>query len=47
MQRMELSLLIALPVKKRSLVPDSQAAVHEIVVTAIKDSEMQAELTPE
>src|SRR5437867_13326463 len=39
MQRMELSLLTALPGKQRSLVPDGQPVILEIVVTEIKDAE--------
>jgi hypothetical protein len=33
MQRMELSLLTALPGKQRSLVPDGQPVILEIIVT--------------
>jgi hypothetical protein len=37
MQRMELSLLTALSEKHRSLIPDGQPVVAEIVVTDMKD----------
>jgi hypothetical protein len=37
MQRMELSLLTALPGKQRSLVPDGQPVVLEIELTEAKD----------
>ena len=37
MQRMELSLLTALPGKQRSLVPDGQPVVLEIEVAEAKD----------
>jgi len=43
MQRSELSLLTALSGKQRSLIPDGQPAVLEIVVTEIKDGEQRAE----
>ena len=39
MQRMELSLLTALPGKQRSLVPDGQPVVAEIIVTDMKTSD--------
>jgi hypothetical protein len=39
MQRMELSLLTALPGKQRSLVPEGQPIVLEIEVTEAKDKE--------
>jgi hypothetical protein len=38
MQRMELSQLTALPGKQRSLVPDGQPVVTEIVVTEVRES---------
>ena len=41
MQRMELSLLTTLPGKERSLVPDGQPVVLEVVITDIKDAETQ------
>ena len=43
MQRSELSLLIALTGKQRSIIPDGQPVVLEIVVTEIKDGEQRAE----
>ena len=43
MQRSELSLLTTLSGKQRSLVPDGQPVVLEIVVTEIKDAEKRAE----
>ena len=43
MQRSELSLLTALTGKQRSLIPDGQPVVLEIVVTEIKDGEQRAE----
>ena len=39
MQRSELSLLTALSSKQRSLIPDGQPVVLEIIVTEIKDRE--------
>jgi hypothetical protein len=39
----ELSLLMALPDKQRSLVPDGQPVVTEIAVTEIAPSGIQAE----
>lgn len=39
MQRMELSLLTALPGKQRSLVPDGQPIVLEIEITDAKDKD--------
>jgi len=42
MQRLELSFLAALS-GNRSLIPDGQPAVLEIVVTEIKDGEQRAE----
>jgi hypothetical protein len=47
MQRMELSLLAIIPGKQRSLVPDGQPVVHEIVATEMKDSEKRSEQTAE
>jgi hypothetical protein len=41
MQRMELSLLTPLPGKQRSLVPDGQPIVAEILVTEIAQSDRQ------
>jgi len=43
MQRSELSLLTTLSGKQRSLIPDGQPMVLEIVVTEIKDAEKRAE----
>jgi len=43
MQRSELSLLTTLSGKQRSLIPDGQPAVLEIVVTEIKDANKRAE----
>jgi hypothetical protein len=43
MQRSELSLLTTLTGKQRSLIPDGQPMVLEIVVTEIKDAEKRAE----
>jgi len=43
MQRSELSLLTALTGKQRSIIPDGQPVVLEIVVTEIKDGEQRAE----
>lgn len=37
MQRMELSFLMALPANQRSLVPDGQPVVREIVVTEVEE----------
>lgn len=42
-QRMELSLLTALPAKQRSLVPDGQPVVTGIAVTEIAPSGIHAE----
>ena len=39
MQRMELSFLAALPSSQRSLVPDGQPVIVEIIVTETKDAE--------
>ena len=39
MQRMELSFLAALPSSQRSLVPDGQPVIHEIVATEAKPSD--------
>jgi len=39
MQRMELSLLTALPGKQRSIIPDGQPVVLEIEITDAKDKE--------
>jgi len=39
MQRMELSLLAALPSSQRSLVPDGQPVIVEIVVTEAKTTD--------
>ncbi len=38
MQRMELSLLVALPGEQRSLIPDGQPVVLDIVVTESRDA---------
>ena len=43
MQRMELSFLAALPSSQRSLIPDGQPVILEIVVTATKDVEKLAQ----
>lgn len=43
MQRMELSFLMALPTNQRSLVPDGQPVVREIVVT---EAEKERERPP-
>jgi len=43
MQRSELSLLTALSGKQRSLIPDGQPVIVEIVFTEIKDAEKLAE----
>jgi hypothetical protein len=43
MQRSELSLLTTLSGNQRSLIPDGQPVVLEIVVTEMKPSEKQAE----
>ena len=43
MQRSELSLLTALSGKLRSLIPDGQPLVLEIVVTEIKDAEKRVQ----
>lgn len=43
MQRMELSFLAALPGNQRSLVPDGQPVIAEIVVTEAKDVEKRAQ----
>lgn len=45
MQRMELSSLNTLPVNQRSLVPDGQPVVAEIVVTDSKLLEKQGEMS--
>ncbi len=42
MQRMELSFLAALPSSQRSLVPEGQPVIHEIVVTESKDADKRA-----
>lgn len=42
MQRSELSLLTKLPSSQRSLIPDGQPVVVEIVVTESKDAEKQS-----
>ena len=43
MQRSELSLLTTLSGKQRSLIPDGQPVVLEIVVTEIEDADKRAE----
>ena len=43
MQRMELSFLAALPSSQRSLVPEGQPVIHEIVVTEVKDAEKRTQ----
>jgi hypothetical protein len=43
MQHMELSLLAALPNSQRSLVPDGQPVIAEILVTETKDVEKRAQ----
>lgn len=43
MQRMELAALSALSGKQRSLVPDGQPMIHEIVVSDIKGHQQQAQ----
>ena len=43
MQRSELSLLTALSAKQRSLIPDGQPVVLEIVVTEAKDLEKRSQ----
>jgi hypothetical protein len=45
MQRMELSLVTALPAKQRSLIPDGQPVVAELTVTAMKEEPEAASLT--
>ena len=42
MQRMELSFLAALSNSQRSLVPEGQPVIHEIVVTEVKDADKRA-----
>ena len=42
MQRLELSSLTTLPANQRSLIPDGQPVVLEIVVTEIKDEDKSA-----
>jgi hypothetical protein len=42
MQRMELSFLAALPSSQRSLIPEGQPMIHEIVVTEVKDENKRA-----
>ena len=41
MQRMELSLLMALPGNQRALVAEGQPVVHEIVVTEAENQQMR------
>ena len=43
MQRMELSFLSALSANQRSLIPDGQPVVFEMIVTEIKDAEKAAQ----
>ena len=43
MQRMELSFLAALPSSQRSLVPDGQPVIVEIIVTEMKSSDKQSQ----
>jgi hypothetical protein len=43
MQRMELSFLAAFPSSQRSLVPDGQPVILEIIVTETKDIENRAQ----
>jgi len=45
MQRMELSFLTALPSSQRSLIPEGQPVIHEIVVTDPKDAEKRDQKT--
>ena len=47
MHRSELSLLTALSRKQRSLIPDGQPAVLEIVVTEAKEGDAEQENRPE
>lgn len=47
MQRSELSLLTALSGKQRSLIPDGQPVVLEIVVTEAKEGDAKQENRPE
>ena len=47
MQRMELSFLAALPGNQRSLIPDGQPVVLEIVVTDVKDAGKRAHDMPD
>jgi hypothetical protein len=42
MQRMELSFLAALPTSQRSLVPEGQPVIHEVMVTEISASPMNS-----
>ena len=46
-QRLELSCLTTLPANQRSLIPDGQPVVLEIVVTEIKDAEKWSKDTKE
>jgi hypothetical protein len=43
MQRMELSFLAALPSSQRSLLPEGQPVIHEIVVTDMKALDKEPE----
>jgi hypothetical protein len=45
MQRLELSSLTTLPANQRSLIPDGQPVVLEIVVTEVDSQEKRAENT--
>jgi hypothetical protein len=45
MQRSELSLLTALSGKQRTLIPDGQPVVLEVMVTEIKDAENKESIT--
>ncbi len=47
MQRLELSSLTTLPANQRSLIPDGQPVVLEIIVTEIKDAEKWSKDTKE
>ena len=43
MQRMELSFLAALPSSQRSLIPEGQPMIHEIVVRKVDDADKRTQ----
>src|SRR5881296_2777963 len=47
MQRMELSLLAALPASQRSLIPDGQPLVLELAVTEVEDTKNRTQVSKE